>query len=155
LSSEKGPDLESRMSRRKGVTPRSAEKRPDALSAGDDRRSCNWSATKRRFGQVRMRRCNTRERTASGDGGPDQMEASASVNLSSRAPKVSLRTFCLANKCGRHDWEILDVGSQPDSVLSNGHAQRVATEYETSTAGQSHCQKQGRFWLSTGQTSHR
>jgi hypothetical protein len=137
LSSKKGPDLESRMSRRKGVTPRSAEKRLDALSAGDNERPCNTVGDRKEIeaGQnAKMQHsredCEWRWRTgASGK--------RARVDLSSRALLFGRLLGQQMQKLRpNRELEILNLGSQPDSVLFRGHAQLIATGYETSTAGQ-------------------
>ena len=86
-SAKKGPDRESRMGRRRGATPRSAEKRLWALSAGDNERP--WKPGWRQRGDVNSLRYRDAalERGANsiagGDGGLDQVEASARLNLSS------------------------------------------------------------------------
>jgi hypothetical protein len=87
LSAKKGPDRESRMGRRRGATPRSAEKRLWALSAGENKRP--WKPGWRQEGDMnRLRYEDTAlERGANsiagGDGGLDQGEASARLNLES------------------------------------------------------------------------
>jgi hypothetical protein len=96
------------------------------------------SATGRRLRQVRMQRCSTRERTASGDGGPEQVESAREWTCRGhpRFPFGRLLGQQMQKLRPNRELEILNLGSQPDSVLFRGHAQLIATGYETSTAGQ-------------------